>query len=151
MVISYRRRGTTYQSYLKRSSWIFWHVKMGPMVYPETLVRNYHCTLLNNPEDIRSQAHISSYNQEILWFLWNSKFYCRIKFLKHQQIRHVSNCNCILVLTTLKVATWVTETCLWLMRQIHPFHAFQFCFLLSIWILSFYLHLILASVHFFQI
>ena len=39
------------------------------------LVRNYHYTLRNNPEERGYEADISFYNQEILWFLWNSKFF----------------------------------------------------------------------------
>ena len=30
---------------LKNPSWLSWHLKMEPTVFPETSVRNYHCTL----------------------------------------------------------------------------------------------------------
>jgi hypothetical protein len=67
---------------------------MRPMVCPETLVRNYHYTLRSDPEESRCQADISFYNQEILWFLWNLKFVCHIKFSKRPTNKPHCNCNC---------------------------------------------------------
>jgi hypothetical protein len=33
-----------------------WPFKMGPIGYPETLVRNHHCVLRNNAEERRCQV-----------------------------------------------------------------------------------------------
>jgi hypothetical protein len=85
VVIVYRRFGTTYQSHLQGSRvrescgnclptfWDnvsvpssrvenprrlsdSWHLKMGPIRYPETSVNNYHMMLCNIPEERRSQG-----------------------------------------------------------------------------------------------
>jgi hypothetical protein len=36
------------------SSWTSWHLKIGPIGYPETSVQNYHSVLRNIPEERRS-------------------------------------------------------------------------------------------------
>jgi hypothetical protein len=55
-VIHYRRSGKSYRSHLQRSlslvklHWISWPLKMGPIRYPETSVKDCHSTLRNTPE-----------------------------------------------------------------------------------------------------
>jgi len=56
-VISYKRFGTTYLSYIEvpRIQVLdSWPLKMGPIGCPETSGRNYNCCLCNNPEDCSS-------------------------------------------------------------------------------------------------
>ena len=48
VIISYRRFGTAYRSHLQ--GWRILFVKMVPICYPETSVRNCHYSLRNNPE-----------------------------------------------------------------------------------------------------
>ena len=45
----------------KKTSWISFPLKMGPIDYPETSVRNYHCTLSNNPEEHSSLYNVVSF------------------------------------------------------------------------------------------
>ena len=81
-------------------------------------------------------------------FYENRRFFLSYKiFKKDQQICHIV---IVIIFTTPKMATWVTETWRWLQRQIRPVHASNSFSLISIWILSLYLRLVLASVYFFR-
>jgi len=52
VLIPYRRFGTTHRSHLKGTGFIVpW--KPGPICWPGTSVRNYHCTLPGVPEERR--------------------------------------------------------------------------------------------------
>jgi len=54
--------------YTRRSSWIPWPLKMGPVGCPETSVMNYHYALRNIPEERRS--HLLS-DRSMKWrMLW---------------------------------------------------------------------------------
>jgi hypothetical protein len=46
--------GKAHRSHLQMTSWL---LKMGPIVYPETSVRNYASTLRNIPQESRSHLH----------------------------------------------------------------------------------------------
>ena len=56
VVIPYRRFGRTYRSNIQGSRIL----KMGPIVCPETSVRNYHCSLRNSPGELSSQPRNTS-------------------------------------------------------------------------------------------
>jgi hypothetical protein len=49
----YPRFTKTYRSHIQGSSWISWPLKMGPIGFPETSVRNYHYTLRKTPQKPR--------------------------------------------------------------------------------------------------
>ena len=56
VVISYGRFGSTYRSHIQGSGiqnpfGLLTHLKMGPMGFPETSIKNYHYPLCNNPEE----------------------------------------------------------------------------------------------------
>ena len=55
-VIPFRRFGKTYRSIFKGFQGTSWLLKMGPIICPETWVRNYRHTLRNNPEE--RQSHL---------------------------------------------------------------------------------------------
>ena len=62
LVISYRRFGTTYWSYLprvKHSATIVWPLKMGQIICPKTSITNHQPTPWNISEDRRPQLHRS--------------------------------------------------------------------------------------------
>jgi hypothetical protein len=76
VVNSYRRFGTTCNSHSQHS----WSLIMGPILCPETSVRNYHCAPRNIPEEGRSllqrgRSLISRMVTAVLWcvrrFSWS--------------------------------------------------------------------------------
>jgi len=93
------------------------------------------CTVRNSPRvscahhstELHSMYNLLSSNilySSILYF-WNWNIYQKLcDFLTVEWFRHVINCICILALTTLKMATWVAETCRLLLSNkvafIHP-------------------------------
>ena len=54
VIISYRCFRTTYWFHLFPFSFCSWALMMGPIGCPDISVRNYHCSLHNNPKELSS-------------------------------------------------------------------------------------------------